>query len=118
MNATLIIWLAINLLSKPTIYRDIAKSGIKHPEIVYAQYVQETGKCKSRACREQNNLFGFMYKGKLMSFESKRACIRYYKKWQDKRYKGGCYYQFLTDIGYAGDPMYTQRLRKIVKQGV
>ena len=118
MTTKLIFWLAINLLSKPDVYRSIAISGIKHPEIVYAQYVQETGRCKSKACREKNNLFRFMYKGEIMSFKSKRDCIRYYKKWQDKRYKGGDYYQFLIDIGYAGDPLYTKRLKQIVKQGI
>jgi len=112
-TATLILWLAINALPNPNIHKEISKSGIQHPNIVYAQYVLETGRCKSRACKEDNNLFGFMYKGKVMSFESKLECIRYYKKWQNKRYKGGDYYQFLTDIGYASDPTYIQKLKQI-----
>jgi len=115
MNATLIVWIVMNLLSKPNVYREIVQADIKHPKIVYAQYVQETGRCKSKACREKNNLFGFMYKGEIMSFKSKRHCIKYYKKWQDKRYKGGNYYQFLVDINYASDSLYTERLKKIVK---
>lgn len=115
MNGTLIIWLALTLLYKPSVYKQIVQEGIKHPKIVYAQYVQETGRCKSKACREKNNLFGFMYKGEIMTFKSKRDCIRYYKKWQSKRYKGGNYYQFLVDINYAGDSLYVERLKRIVK---
>jgi flagellum-specific peptidoglycan hydrolase FlgJ len=101
--------------SNQQIYNWIIQTDIKHPKIVYAQYIQETGGCKSKACTEKNNLFGFMYKGKIMFFESKLDCVLYYKRWQQRKYKGGDYYQFLIDINYASDPLYIQRLKQIVK---
>ena len=101
--------------SNQQIYNWIIQLGIKHPKIVYAQYGLETGWGKSKGAINKCNLFGFMYKGKIMEFESHVACIMYYKRWQERKYKGGNYYQFLIDINYAGDPAYIQRLKKIVK---
>ena len=92
--------------------QQIKDKGIKHPEIVYAQYRLETGNGVSRAFREYNNAFGFIYKGKLMRFKSVEACVEYYKTWQDKRYVKGDYYVFLQKIGYAEEDGYIQLLKK------
>ena len=71
-----------------TMYDAIKEAGIRHPEFVMAQCIQETGwlNCK-RCCLRYNNLFGFYIKGnKCKKFESEQDCIEYYKEWQDKRY--------------------------------
>ena len=45
-----------------------------------------------------------------MEFDSWRECCDYYKWWQDQLYKGGDYYEFLADVGYAEDPEYITKL--------
>src|SRR5688572_26229570 len=70
-------------------YDAIKDAGIKHPDFVMAQCMQETGNltCKN-CCLRYNNLFGFYVNGnKCKKFESEKECIKYYKDWQEKRYK-------------------------------
>ncbi len=105
-------------------YNAIKKAGIKEPEFVMAQCIQETGwlDCK-KCCLRFNNLFGFYGKGnKCMKFESEAACIAYYKKWQDKRYPKwkannpkGSYYQFLKHVKYATGDKYNEEIKPKVK---
>lgn len=103
-----------NLLMEALDYYDI-----KHPHIVYAQAILETGYFRSRVCREYNNLFG-LYDSKKRDYyrfnhwsESVVAymnCIQYkYKPQTD-------YYVFLTEIGYAEDSLYIDKLKKIVNK--
>ncbi len=94
--------------------QQIKDKGIKHPEIVYAQYRLETGNGKSRAFTEYNNAFGFIYKRKLMRFKSVEACVEYYKTWQAKRYVAGDYFEFLKKIGYAEEEGYIELLKKML----
>lgn len=98
---------------KITIKNKIIKSGILFPDIVYKQSVLETGNFKSKAYKTRNNLFGFMYRGKIMYFKSIDDCIAYMKKWQLRHYKSGDYYKFLIKKGYAKDKMYIKKLKKI-----
>lgn len=92
---------------------------VQHPEIVYAQAILETGHFKSNVCKKYNNLFGL--------YDSKNK--RYYKfdHWSDSiigylnyiQYKytpPQDYYDFLEEIGYAEDPEYVNKLKRIVKQ--
>lgn len=94
--------------------QQIKSKGIKHPEIVYAQYRLETGNGKSRAFREYNNAFGFILNGKLMRFKSVSECVEYYKTWQAKRYVKGDYFEFLKKIGYAEEEGYIELLKKML----
>ena len=94
--------------------QQIKDKGIKHPEIVYAQYRLETGNGVSRAFTEYNNAFGFIYKRKLMRFKSVEACVEYYKTWQAKRYVTGDYFEFLKKIGYAEEDGYIELLKKML----
>ena len=94
--------------------QQIKDKGIKHPEIVYAQYRLETGNGVSRAFTEYNNAFGFIYKRKLMRFKSVEACVEYYKTWQAKRYVKGDYFEFLKKIGYAEEEGYIELLKKML----
>ena len=101
-------------------YDAIKAAGIRHPDFVMAQCIQETGwlKCK-QCCLRYHNLFGFYVKGyKCKKFDSEEECIGYYKKWQDKRYEkwqkkypGQDYYHFLKYSKYATGDKYTSELK-------
>lgn len=101
-------------------YDAIKEAGIRHPDFVMAQCMQETGNlsCK-KCCLRYHNLFGFYIKGnKCKKFESDEACIKYYKEWQDKRYDKwrkkypkADYYHFLKYVKYATGDKYTGELK-------
>lgn len=93
--------------------------GLEHKDIVYAQAVLETGHFKSKVCLKYNNLFG------LYNSKEKRYCK--FKHWTESvvayldyvqyRYKPpNDYYKFLSDIGYAEDPDYINKLKGIVSR--
>ena len=107
-----------------SIYEKIKAQGIEHSDIVYKQAILETGWFKSSVYKNNNNMFGFYYKGAYMKFNSIEDCLAYYKKWQDKLYKDKSkdYYQFLNClykdnkgncIRYAEDTEYTNKLKTI-----
>lgn len=110
----------INKAKMQAMYDRIKAAGIRHPEFVMAQAMQETGNlaCK-KCCLRYNNLFGFYVKGnKCKKFDSEDECIDYYKKWQDKRYDKwrkknpkADYYHFLKSVGYATGDKYTAELK-------
>lgn len=112
-----------NKVRLQAVYDAIKNEGIEQPEFVMAQSIQETGwlNCKN-CCLRHNNLFGFYKKGnKCMKFDSEEECIKYYRKWQEKRYPKwkkkhpkGTYYDFLKAVGYAANPNYNKELRVFV----
>lgn len=101
-------------------YDAIKAAGIRHPDFVMAQCIQETGwlNCK-KCCLRYHNLFGFYIKGnKCKQFKSDEECIEYYKNWQDKRYDKwkkkhpkADYYHFLKYVKYATGDKYTGELK-------
>ena len=73
-----------------TVLRYMYQKEIKHAEIVLKQIRLETGNLKCTGCSlDYNNLFGFFYKGSYLKFDSWQESVDYYKRWQDKYYKGG-----------------------------
>lgn len=89
---------------------------IKHPDIVYAQAILETGNFKSRACIKDNNLFG-LYNSKTKTyykFNHWAESVLAYKRYVQYRYSSGNYYKFLVRINYAEDTRYINKLKKIV----
>ena len=120
----LLIALNSNAITKKEVYSLLIKHEIQHPKIVLKQCLLETGHLTSKAYKKRNNLFGFI--GGQKHFKSIESCIRYYKQWQSKRYKGGSYYLFLkrvpvyengkiiTHRPYAEDKHYITKLKKIV----
>lgn len=92
---------------------------VKYPNIIYAQAILETGHFKSNLCINNNNLFG-LYDSKNKKyyiFDHWKDCIIAYKEMVQYKYKDGDdYYKFLSDIGYAEDPKYIDKLKEIVKQ--
>ena len=110
----------INKPKMQAMYDAVKAAGIRHPDFVMAQCMQETGNlsCKN-CCLRYHNLFGFYKKkNKCMKFDSDEECIKYYKKWQDKRYDKWKkknpkkdYYHFLKDAGYATGEKYSKELK-------
>lgn len=109
-----------NKAKMQAMYDSIKAAGIRHPDYVMAQCIQETGwlACK-KCCLRYHNLFGFYIKGnKCKKFTSDSACIAYYKSWQDKRYDKWQqkhpkqdYFHFLKSVGYATGDKYTAEVK-------
>jgi hypothetical protein len=116
----------VNMLSWKNIDRYMSTIDIREPEIIKAQIRHETGNLTSRFCREQNNLCGMRLarsrettaigEGNHMAkYRSWQESLQDYKIWQDKYYPGGNYYNFLSKHGYATDPWYMFKLKRIAK---
>jgi hypothetical protein len=113
-----------NTLNWSNIENELYYLGIKQPEIVKAQIFHETGNLTSRFCKEQNNLLGMRLarsrettaigEGNHMAkYRKWQDSLADYRIWQDKYYSGGDYYQFLKKHGYAEDPYYQYKLKRI-----
>lgn len=87
--------------------------GIEHPNKVYRQFILETGRGKSYVCRTYNNLFGFRNNDGYMRYKHWTESIESYKRFQLKKYRGGDYYRFLVNVGYAEDSAYICKLKMI-----
>jgi len=99
--------------TKQEVYDYLVEIKCEYPKIVTAQAVLETGHFKSYSCRARHNLFGLRYDHKYLIFDNwKESCDAYITKIQYK-YKGGDYYKFLTDLGYAKDPEYIKKIKNI-----
>ena len=105
-------------LTIPNLYREIIRNGIRHPKIVLAQAILETGWFRSPLCRNRHNLFGLTNPktGKYYEFNHWTESVRaYYTKVQYK-YKGGNYLLWLHKLGYAEDPRYVREVIRILKK--
>lgn len=100
-------------LNQKSVYNELVKIGIKFPEIVLRQSILETGHYKSNVCLQYKNLFGFYNGKRYLRFNTYKDCIKFCKKWQDKKYKSGDYYKFLKELPYAQDTTYVNQLKKI-----
>ena len=94
----------------------LIREHVQHHKIVIAQAKLETGNYQSKLCKTKHNLFGLKGKRGYIAFNSYVECIRYYKNHIQNKYDGHSnYYTFLQRIGYARDPNYITKLKKIVK---
>ena len=112
ITSTMLLWVALTSLTLKDVHYQLKKHKVKHHEIVFAQVRLETGNLKSKHFKRTNNLFGFSLNGKLIKYSSTAKSIEDYVRWQKKFYKGGCYYAFLTSIGYAADKSYIDKLKQ------
>lgn len=116
---------ALPALTIPNLYQEIIRNGIRHPKIVLAQAILETGWFRSPLCRNRHNLFGLTNPktGKYYEFNHWTESVQaYYTKVQ---YRYGQknrinssdvdYLKWLRDIGYAEDPRYVRELIKVMK---
>ena len=101
-------------LNEVNVLKELKKQKIPHAKIVLAQSKLETGGYKSKLCKTHNNIFGLKKGNSYRRYNSYIACITDYKKRISSKYKGGDYYKFLTELGYAEDPEYTQKLKDMV----
>lgn len=104
------------------VLEELEKQDIWYPKVVLAQAILETGWFECENCSlDKNNLFGL--------WNSKKQEYFYYTNWKESigGYKRGVqykffrkdykdYYHFLSEIGYATDPQYIIKLKKIVKK--
>ncbi len=113
------------------LYEQILSSGIKFPEVVFAQAVLETGHFKSKLFREANNLFGMKWpkkretlaigkkKGNYAVFENWISSVNDYQLWQDYILRNKTeitqkeYLQILDKI-YSTNKNYVVSLKKIM----
>jgi len=118
-----VIGLAADLTPK-NVYLECVQQGIKYPEIVTAQSIQETGWYKCDNCSlKYNNIFGFWSDGTYIKFNRWEESVEYYRDWQVKYYTSGRdYYNFLMClyttkegrcVRYAADPLYTVKVQAI-----
>lgn len=99
--------------TKQEVYDYLVEINCKYPKIVTAQAILETGYFKSYSCKTRHNLFGLRYNHKYLIFDNwKESCNAYLSKIQYK-YKGGDYYTFLENLGYASDVEYCNKLKSI-----
>ena len=104
-------------LTIPNLYVEIIRNGIRHPKIVLAQAILETGWFTSPVCQNKHNLFGLTNPrtGKYFEFGHWTESVRaYYTKVQYK-YKGGNYLLWLHKIGYAENPRYVCSVIRILR---
>ena len=109
------------------VYRFCVEIGVKHPEIVTSQSIQETMWYKCEKCSMRfNNILGLRYSPLAdeenpfgyLKFNHWKRSIYYYRDWQIRKgydqYKD--YFDFLYSIGYAEDSDYIANVKLILKQ--
>lgn len=104
-------------LTIPNLYTEIIRNGIRHPKIVLAQAILETGWFTSPVCRNKHNLFGLTNPrtGKYFEYDHWTESVRAYYTKVQYRYKGGNYLLWLRNIGYAEDPRYVRSVIRVLK---
>ena len=96
---------------------------IKHPTVVYAQALHESGHFTSNWFNQYNNFLGLWnsYKHEPYRFDHWTGCLRGYRDYIQYRYDGDSddstdmYLKFIDDLGYAEDPLYDTKIRSMLK---
>ena len=100
-------------LTMQNVINELKDNDVQHIDIVLRQVIWETGYLKSKRAVKDHNLFGFQTGKGGIKFDKWQDSVKYYKKWQDRKYKGGDYYIFLNKVGYAEDTSYTDKLQTL-----
>jgi uncharacterized FlgJ-related protein len=110
------------------LYSFIVKINIKHPDIVMAQALLETGRFKSTVFNRNHNLFGMKQprlrtttskgrKGHYAEYDNWQSSVIDYKLWQDRMIHKGltrkAYFNYLRKH-YAEDSMYVIKINIIL----
>lgn len=119
-----------NKFTKEKLVNELKRLNIKHPHIVMAQSIIETGYWKSKIFKENNNLFGMREaKVRINTALGTQNSHAYYETWRESvydyafyscRYLSGVrteneYYAYLGK-NYAEDPNYVKALKSIVEK--
>ena len=104
-------------LNLASLYHILEKYDLKFKKIVMAQAILETGYFSSPVCTEYNNLFGLRRPddGRYYEFRRWEDSVKAYRDYVQYKYKGGDYYVFLNEIGYASDTNYVSQVRRIAE---
>jgi uncharacterized FlgJ-related protein len=121
-------------LNKENLWYVIKRLDIKHPEVVFAQALLESGNFTSKVCKIHNNLFGMKFPGKRETVaigKSKSGYAKYsswiesvedYALYQDyiflkkKKEFGKIEYFTYLDKTYAEGANYSIKLKRIIKE--
>lgn len=115
--------------SKEELKKYIKFLNLKHPDIVYAQAVLETGNFKSNIFINNNNLFGMRVPGvRSNTVRGKVNNYAYYKNWKEsvvdyalyqasylRKLDRNQYFNYL-DANYAKDVNYSLKLKQVIKE--
>lgn len=128
VNDTILVSDSIDF-SEKELKKYIKHLNLKHPDIVYAQAVLETGNFKSKLFVNNNNLFGF--KEPKVRSNTARGSVNgyaYYSSWRQsvidyalyqssyiRKLNREAYFDYL-DKNYAEDPNYSKKLKEIIKR--
>lgn len=100
-------------LNGKSVLAELKKQEIPCSHIVYKQAKLESGNFNSSLTKTHNNIFGIKKGTKYKKYNNYKECISDYKRLISSKYKGGDYYVFLTNIKYAEDPNYIQKLKNL-----
>lgn len=106
-------------LTVASLYAALKRHGVKHPKIVLAQAILETGWFRSQVARSKNNLFGLRNPrtGEYYPFNTWEDSIDGYVSMVQYKYRQNeNYYAFLNRIRYAGDRNYTRKVMEIANR--
>lgn len=103
-------------LNDENLMKELIRQNVKHPEIVLAQAKLETGHYTSSVCKNKNNLFGLKGKKGYYCFDDWRESVKAYRDYVQYKYKGGDYFQFLENIGYAEEKNYVKYVKNMMTQ--
>lgn len=109
-------FLEITELNDSILYLALVHYDIKHPKAVLAQAKLESGNYTSSHCRNRNNFLGLYdsRKKEYFKFSHWTDCIQGYKDMIEYKLKENeDYYRFLKRIGYASDPSYIEKVKRI-----
>ena len=119
-----------NKFSQEKFVSKLKELNFKYPHIVMAQAMLETGSFKSVVFKQNNNLFGMKEAtSRLNLCKGTEHGHASYSTWEDSvlDYALWCtayaskaqteeqYYQILSEVGYAENPAYIQKLKEMVQ---
>ena len=95
--------------------------GLSNVDIVVAQSILETGHYNSENCTKNNNLFGLYNskRGRYYHFDCWWKSVLMYKESiqrESRMRTNEDYFDYLVRIGYAEDPLYIDKLKRIIKK--
>lgn len=103
-------------LNDSILYLALIHYDVKNPKTVLAQAKLESGNYTSYHCRVRNNFLGLYNsrKKEYFRFDHWTDCIKGYKNMVEYKLRDGeDYYDFLLRIGYAEDPLYLNKIKRI-----